>query len=403
MAKKEENPLLKQALEYHEKGINVAKTFYKGKSPPKGGQWKAYKTERVTEAQLQEWFGGGRWCNMAAVTGPVSRGLTVLDFDSKTAYHKWSEKFPESAKKLPTSSSGRGFHVWFRSKLDADDTQSFAGIDIKAGGLATLPPSTHENGRKYEWLTPLPDRVEDLPVLDPYDFKLEQFTDGKDGKEGIEGRDGEGSKGGRGGVCSYQGLNGLIVRKIDAAIQKTLPTGYGQSYDLLFLLARTLKAIKELENKSVAEIMALGIIEEWYNRALPNLKTKSLILKKARFDNAWRDAKHPVGKGVSLMVAWRQAQKSTLQMQEFEWFHNDELVKRVIRLCFELQKLAGPNDVWFLPTNKAPELFGISHSWLAVLLQELAAREVIEKVKEHTRQKCARYIYIGPSKKFLKI
>lgn len=39
MTMENKKTLLDWALEYHHTGINVVKVFYKGKFPPKGGEW----------------------------------------------------------------------------------------------------------------------------------------------------------------------------------------------------------------------------------------------------------------------------------------------------------------------------------------------------------------------------
>ena len=83
-------------------------------------------------------------------------------------------------------------------------------------------------------------------------------------------------------------------------------------------------------------------------------------------------------------------------MTELEEFKDDEVMEKIIRLSFSLQKLAGPDGEWFIPTNKGQELLGISHSWLAVMLGGLEGK-IIKKTKKHTKLKCARYKYIGPS------
>lgn len=143
----------------------------------------------------------------------------------------------------------------------------------------------------------------------------------------------------------------------------------------------------------------IGIADMWHERALPNIKTKSLVITQIRFANAWEDAKYPPGKGKSLEIAWENAQISTLPMVELEQFEGDEVMEKLIRLCFELQVLAGPEDVWFVPTNKAPDLFGFTHSWLAILLKKLCKRKIIKKKREYTAVKCSRYQFIGPSLK----
>lgn len=396
------NSILEWALRYHNAGINVIKAHYGGKCPPKGGELQAYLTRRVTEAEIYEWFGpGSSHCNISGVTGPVSGGLTVLDFDSAEAYECWKRRFPELADRLPTVQSYQGYHVFFRSKLEKDDTTSFHKMDIKAGTLISLPPSMHKNKTRYRWLIPFPEHVSQLPLLDPYKWGLEDFPDGNDGTEGTD----EGSDGNEGevsgvGVVRLESLPTRIQERIMDIIVRTLPSQYGQRYMKLFLLARCLKGVDEISKRSGEELMA--ILKTWHEKALPNIEHKSFNLTRLRFLNAWEDAKYPPGQGESLKIAWANAQKSKHLIPELKQYEGDDTMERLIRLCFELQKLAGPDGEWFLPTNKGQELFGISHSWLATLLKGLESDKIIRKTKQHTKLKCSRYVFTGPSAKMLK-
>lgn len=391
-------PLIEWALYYHRKGITVVKACYKGKFPPKNCEWRRYKTERVTETLLHEWFGPDvSYSNISAITGPASNGLTDLDFDSAEVYEQWRKNNPELAGRLPTSKSGRGYHVFIRSDLTKDDLSSFDKIDIKAGGLISLPPSMHKIGVRYEWINPLPETIGDLPLLNPYEMNLDHFTDGSDGRDGSE-RGSDGTEGVGGELCvKFQDFSSQTKEKIEQAITKTLPNAYGQRYNLLFLFCRLLKKIDEIKEKTADELIEMGIADMWHERALPNIETKSLAMTRSRFVNAWEDAKYPPGEGKSLEIAWKNAQKSTRPMVELDQFKGDEIMEKLVRLCFELQVLAGPDDVWFLPTNKALDLFNFTATWLAILLKDLCKRKIIKKTQSHTATKCARYKFIGPS------
>jgi hypothetical protein len=388
-------------LEYDRTGINVVKTYYKGKCPPKGQEWRKYETQRVTKEQLEKWFGpDSGYSNISAVTGPVSGGLTALDFDSPKAYTWWKQKYPEWAGKLPTSKSGRGYHVFFRSTLTKDDTTSYSQIHIKAKGLVSLPPSVHENDARYEWVNPLPESIDQLALLNPHEWNLGEFTDGNDGIDGSEGNDGNEGVGKRGVRLRFGDLSRESQVAITDAIEQTRPKRYGERYRLIFLFCRILKKMDELKDKSAEELMEVA--DMWHESAKSNIKTKSLTMTRIRFTDAWEDAKYPPGEGKSLDIAWENAQNSTMAMPELQDYKDDPLIQMVIRLCFALQELAGANDDWFLPTNRGPKLLGISHSWLATLLNHLHARRIIKKTRGHTKTRCARYRYVGPSAKFLR-
>lgn len=403
MSKKPENKktLLEWALEYDRIGINVVKAYYKGKFPPKGGEWEKYETERVTVEKLQEWFGpDAAYSNISAVTGPISGGFTAVDFDSEKAYRWWAERNQDLAAELSTSTSGRGYHIFFRSELNKDDTASYQDIHIKAKGLVALPPSMHESGVRYKWIIPLPDSVDKLPLLDPYEWNLDHFTDGNDGKDGIEGNDSTEGVGKRVDGLEFEDLSPETQIAIKDAIEQTRPKRYGERYNLIFLFCRILKKIDEIKDKSTEEIMFIA--DMWHDKAKQNMKTQSILMTRLRFANAWEDAKYPPGEGKSLDIAWENAKNSTIPMVELEDFRAEPLMQMVIRLCFELQKLAGPDDAWFLPTHRGGNLLGISYQWLATLLNELRRRKIIKKTKEHTETRCRRYKYIGLSASLLR-
>lgn len=320
----------------------------------------------------------------------------MVDFDSEAAYRWWAQRNPDLAAELPTVKSGRGYHVYFRSDLNKD--KSFGKIELKANGLVAIPPSMHKNGKRYEWLIPLPGNVSELPLHNPCDWNLEEFTDGTDGIDGSEGIDGNEGVG-KSGLNTLEQLRPESRHMVLQAIESTLPTRHGRRWKLLFLLARKLKKIDEIKDLSAEEIMFIADL--WHEKALPNIKTKSLIMTQERFKNAWEDAKYPPGDGKSLEIAKEAAFNSKMPMAELEPYKKEEIMQNIIRLCFELQRLAGPNDDWFIPTNKAQELFGISHSWLATLLKTLCKKKIIKKTKKHTRLKCTRYKYIGPSMSLL--
>jgi len=267
-------------------------------------------------------------------------------------------------------------------------------MDIKANGLVSLPPSMHESSVRYKWIVPLPETVAELPLLDPLAWNLEDFPDGKDGNDGKEGNDGTEGIGKVGLRVSLTDLKPKTQTAIHKAIEKTLPKAFGQRYGLIWRCCRHLLAIEEIKHKSWDEIKIIGDI--WHKKAQANIEHKSLTMTQARFKNAWDEVKYPVGEGNSLEIAKEAAFSSTELMPEFELYEGDETMHKLIRLCFELQRLAGLDD-WFIPTRKGKDLFGLSHSWLGTLLEDLQAKKFIKKTKVHTRYKCARYKYIGQS------
>jgi len=91
--------------------------------------------------------------NWGVKTGP---NLTVLDFDTPEAFADFVVK---NINRLPTEApivrTGRGYHVWLRSKATIH-SQQFQSVDIKGeGGYVVAPPSRHANGTRYTFIRPL--------------------------------------------------------------------------------------------------------------------------------------------------------------------------------------------------------------------------------------------------------
>ena len=102
-----------------------------------------------------------RGCDWGVKTG---NGLTVIDFDSETAYHKFiSDNAGRLPSDIPTVKTGRGYHLWIRTASPVK-TQHFHEVDIKSeGGFVVVPPSFHKNGNQYRFIKPW---SQEIPTLD---------------------------------------------------------------------------------------------------------------------------------------------------------------------------------------------------------------------------------------------
>lgn len=140
--------------------------------------WKPYQSRLPSRDELQAWFGGwGSSCGMAAIAGPVSGGLEILDFDSFDHVAPWADKIkqraPDVLDRLVMVQTPRpGLHAYYRCAV-AGRNQKLAErmvpdpethvnltktlIETRgAGGYALIPPSPsacHPSGRPYIYLT----------------------------------------------------------------------------------------------------------------------------------------------------------------------------------------------------------------------------------------------------------
>ena len=92
-------------------------------------------------------------------------GLVMVGPDSE----HWLAKFEKRglpATATARSGSGIGRHFYYRRSADCPvvNINKSAEFDINARGYSILPPSLHKSGRRYEWLTPLPSSLDQLPT-----------------------------------------------------------------------------------------------------------------------------------------------------------------------------------------------------------------------------------------------
>jgi putative DNA primase/helicase len=140
-----------QAQEYIAKGFSVIPLRPKGKKPALDS-WKEFQKRRPSGEELKKWFSNGSSNNIAIVTGSLS-GIVVIDLDTLEAVQFAKEnRFPAT----PTVKTGNGFHGYFlyREGIRSESGgKVFPGLHVKSeGGMATAPPSIHENGLPYEWV-----------------------------------------------------------------------------------------------------------------------------------------------------------------------------------------------------------------------------------------------------------
>jgi hypothetical protein len=119
--------------------------------------WRRFCTKRPRTREVQRWF-ADEARNVGVICGPVSGDLCVRDFDIEAAYFDWAADHPGLADRLPTSRTGKGYHVFLRID-QRDSTLPPKGVLKMPDGelrvqkcYVTLPPSAHQNGRRYEWL-----------------------------------------------------------------------------------------------------------------------------------------------------------------------------------------------------------------------------------------------------------
>jgi hypothetical protein len=257
-------PLLCYAMGYASRGWSIIPV--KGKHP--ATRWKPFQQERASAGVLRKLFANEGVTGIAVVTGKVSGGLAVRDFDKADAYLAWAAEYPNDASVLPTVQTARGFHVYGRLNEETFADLGDGEIRADTGHYVILPPSRHPDGSVYAWLNSLPES-EVLPHFPP---SLTWRSQGRDPENANEPNDPNNSH------VSFHVSHGAGDAGIEQAIANTLPSGPRQRRKRLFDLARILKSIIPAANPAVLR----AIVREWHGLALPVIRTKE-------FSPSWTD------------------------------------------------------------------------------------------------------------------
>ena len=164
--------LLQAARQFHSFGLNVVPVT--GKVPNAPG-WKTWQTERIPETVLSEWSWNNQTTGLALVLG--FNNLRDIEFDN-VAEDAIDDILDTVMRALPgvcpyRSGSRKGLHFLFRCEAKNPFHNAVTQGKPKIPGqfhhaemrweksLSTVPPSKHESGFLYEWLS----KPKELPPL----------------------------------------------------------------------------------------------------------------------------------------------------------------------------------------------------------------------------------------------
>lgn len=152
------NEILQQALHYRDNQWSVIPV---GRDKKPLIKWEKYIHQLPSIEEITKWFKQFPDANVAIVTGETS-GLMVVDIDPRNGGTNSNFKEIET---LRVKSGGGGEHFYFRYEDGITNHKNLKpGIDLKTeGGFIIAPPSIHESGNKYEWITPITD-IEVAPL-----------------------------------------------------------------------------------------------------------------------------------------------------------------------------------------------------------------------------------------------
>jgi len=404
------NPILSNALAYCERGWSVLPTKRADKKPALRG-WSEFQRRRATEGELRGWFGDGE-ANVSVITGEVSGGLCVRDFDAEDSYARWADANPLSAKTLPTVATGRpgGHHVYFGANREVREAISLeAGktghgkitlgdgeLSIGSGSYVQAPPSIHPNGSAYEWVVPLGCET---PVVDPRSAGLlkdwspvQPDSSTPNATESTEAI-----------ISVFSGISALSVAldeshsvlsvdlEVEEAIRKTLPAGGGQRNDLEFQFARELKSIPRLAGKDASELKVL--VRSWYDAALPFIGTKDWETTWFTFLEAWGNVKFAAGEDVADQCFQEVIRHEPPRCAEG---YESKKLRLLVSLCHMLQQKQGERP-FFLSCRTAARLLTVDPKTASLWLRGLCADGVLRVAERPPRGslRANRYQFIG--------
>lgn len=313
------------------------------------GSWKHRQSSRARLDEVLEWIRDER--GIGVVLGEISGGWVCRDFDDADAYRVWAAAHPRAAKSLPTSQTGRGFHVFAKSDSQVK-TIKFADGELRSdGSYVVIAPSVHPDGGNYRWLT-APANHSPISVV----------------AAGL-------CQAWSGGVASYvterteaisSGVSVLSVtcdkpvtvehhELIMAAIDETVPSGVGGRNDGLFKFARKIAGILGGQpSRSVLRKYALL----WYHAAKPKIATLDPGVTIADLQHAIERVKKPDNGEPLLERVMRAALKMdqpTFVADLDEGCASVRLAKLVVALSRE-----STDEVFYLSCRSAAQVAGFA-------------------------------------------
>jgi len=194
------NELLEKAVAYTQAGFSVIPVRSGEKRPAIA--WEQYQSERPPLPLVKTWFSNGKYDALGIVTGTISNGLVIIDFDGEgwqQARDDLLKAFPDLEETRHVKTGSGRLHIW----LCADDLKNGSGkditrhsfkrpdlgentaIEIRANTVQTLaPPSRHPSGGVYEFVNK--GDVQRLPNLNEL---INWLTEWQKNKPKIEKRD----------------------------------------------------------------------------------------------------------------------------------------------------------------------------------------------------------------------
>jgi hypothetical protein len=362
------------------------------------GKWKQAQRRAATRGELRKMFNPGKSVTgLAVVCGPVSGNLVCRDFDTKDGYRRWAEKYPKTAKRVPTVKTPRGFHVYFRGpegfdQFDEDHRYGKGEYRGTSRQYTVLPPSKHPDGGRYRWAIKPRDEIPRVAKPWRSGLRSKQSVTSKEADLAqIElSRRGDGRC-----VLSVQTLPSNVQAEIEATVASTVPSYRGHRHWQLWELIRGLKSIPQLADQDATALR--GIVQDWHRRVQEANMTRSKFnVTWAEFRDGWD--RYDSEKDGKLSDLYRlAAERPTPPWIVERYTDDDPRFITLVKLCIVLHEIAGEKP-FPLDGRSAAKVTGIPHRTVALLLRMLRWDKILKLAKAGSAKdrRCHRYRYIGP-------
>jgi hypothetical protein len=365
-------------------GANIVLIQCQGKKPQ--GKWGHLRTEHMTPEYLAKLKLG----NIGVPFGDVSDGLCVIDIDADEFVQPFQDANPSFAETFQTRGR-RGQSFWFRLVGTAPRSRKISTKDgtpvgeFRSNGNYSIAWGTHpDSGKPYTWLVSKPVIEIELDSIhwpegwvnpfSPSKSPLENLPKGASAKGGSA--TGDATKGGPplsmlglgwvGGVGALPG-GAEISETARAEIEKAVELGAqstkrnnAASFDACLALIR-LRGVSDLSDMPPAERRYFA--ECWYRHLNSLGRTNPERTKTHYYSdiiNSIKNAKASATSKNPIPQAWLLAQSEPLP-PEAATFEGDEIMQKLIALCYQLHKLNHGGE-WFIARNKVGELMGLDET-----------------------------------------
>jgi hypothetical protein len=152
------NRYLEAATDYLKRGLNIIPMAFIREDSSKGRKqplvsWTAYQKQKVSEAELIQWWGKNPKAMLGCVCGKIS-DLCTVDIDSPEGHEQIQTYIPDSLEVPTYKTQSGGYQMCFKAPQEyvGPIVRCLPGVDFRGEkSIAILPPSETGYGGSYKW------------------------------------------------------------------------------------------------------------------------------------------------------------------------------------------------------------------------------------------------------------